>query len=165
MLLHTTVTEHAIGSCDTNRVHAIGVLAAPKEVRRKWRHVFLLCQERAGLGPAPVPRLCAVEAPLAQGERGEAEQYHGHTCERVRAQIRSLERATGGLAGCFEAAGGAAQGQAGRPGPWLWQGGQWGAAEGGRQLNPLEHHLLHLAVRIHLSQSQSHISRKTRQTD
>ena len=72
-------TEHAIGSCDTNRVHAIGVLAAPKEVRRKWRHVFLLCQERAGLGPAPVPLLCAVEAPLAQGERGEAEQYHGHT--------------------------------------------------------------------------------------
>ena len=28
----------------------------------------------------------------------------------------------------------------GRPGPWLWQGGRWGAAaaEGGRRVNPRE---------------------------
>jgi len=45
-----------------------------------------------------------------------------------------------GLAHGFEAAGGAAQDQAARPGPWLWQGGQWGAAagEGGRRVNRLE---------------------------
>ena len=37
-------------------------------------------------------------------------------------------------------AGGAAQDQAGRPGPWLWQGRRWGsaAAEGGRRVNRLE---------------------------
>ena len=41
--------------------------------------------------------------------------------------------------GGLEAAGGAAQDQAGRTGPWLWQGWQWGTAagEGGRHLNPL----------------------------
>ena len=44
------------------------------------------------------------------------------------------------MADGFEPAGGAAQDEAGRPGPWLWQEGQWGAAasEGGRHLNPLE---------------------------
>ena len=53
---------------------------------------------------------------------------------------QSQQTAFGGLAGGFEAAGGAAQDQPGRPGPWLWQGGQWGAAaaEGGRHLNLLE---------------------------
>ena len=45
-----------------------------------------------------------------------------------------------GLAHDFEAAGAAAQDEVGRPGPWLRQGGQWGAAaaEGGRHLNPRE---------------------------
>ena len=45
-----------------------------------------------------------------------------------------------GLAGGLEAAGGAAQDQAGRPGPWLWQGRPWSAAtaEGVRRLNRLE---------------------------
>ena len=63
-----------------------------------------------------------------------------HTCKRFRAQILSLGAATGGLAGVFEAAGGAAQEQAGRPGPWLWQEWPWGAAasEGGRRVNRLE---------------------------
>ena len=63
-----------------------------------------------------------------------------HTCERVGAQIRSLGRATGGLACGFKAAGGAAQDEGKRPGPWLWQGWPWGAAtgEGGRHLNRLE---------------------------
>ena len=42
--------------------------------------------------------------------------------------------------GCFETAWGAAQDQAGRHGPWLWQGWPCGAAaaEGGRRVNPLE---------------------------
>ena len=46
----------------------------------------------------------------------------------------------GGLGSNFEAAGGAAQDEGEHPGPWLWQGGQWGAAadEGGRRVNPLE---------------------------
>ena len=63
-----------------------------------------------------------------------------HTCKRFRAQILSLGAATGGLAGGFEAAGGAAQEQAGHPGPWLWQEWPWGAAasEGGRRVNRLE---------------------------
>ena len=47
--------------------------------------------------------------------------------------------ATGGLAGGFEAAGGAAQDEGKRPGPWLWQGGPRGAAaaEGGRRVDRL----------------------------
>ena len=62
------------------------------------------------------------------------------TCKRVGAQISSLGRASGGLAGGLEAAGGADQGHAGRPGQWLGQGGRWGAAagEGGRRVNRLE---------------------------
>ena len=42
--------------------------------------------------------------------------------------------------GGFEAAGATAQDEGEHPGPWLWQGGQWGAAagEGGRRLNRLE---------------------------
>ena len=42
--------------------------------------------------------------------------------------------------GGFEAAGGAAQDEREHPGPWLWQGGPWGAAagEGGRHLSRLE---------------------------
>ena len=42
--------------------------------------------------------------------------------------------------GGFEGAGGAAQDEGEHPGPWLWQGGQWGAAagEGGRRVNRLE---------------------------
>ena len=58
----------------------------------------------------------------------------------VGSQVLSLGRATGGLAGGFEAAGAAAQDEGERPGPWLWQGGQWGAAagEGGRRVNRLE---------------------------
>ena len=45
-----------------------------------------------------------------------------------------------GLAGGFEAAGAAAGEEGMGPGPWLWQGGQWGAAaaEGGRRVNRLE---------------------------
>ena len=62
------------------------------------------------------------------------------TCKRVGAQICSLGTATGGLAGGLEAAGGAAQDEGEHPGPWLWQGGQWGAAaaEGGRCVSRLE---------------------------
>ena len=61
-------------------------------------------------------------------------------CERVGAQIRSVGRATGGLAGGFEGAGATAQEEGKRPGPWLRQEWPWGAAaaEGGRHLNPLE---------------------------
>ena len=73
--------------------------------------------------------------------RTSGARYHRDcTCTRVGAQMRSLGRTTGGLAGGLEAAGGAAQDQAGRPGPWLWQGRPWGAAaaEGGRHLNPRE---------------------------
>ena len=42
--------------------------------------------------------------------------------------------------GGIEGAGGAAQDEGKHPGPWLWQGGQWGAAaaEGGRRVNRLE---------------------------
>ena len=62
------------------------------------------------------------------------------TCERVGAQIRSLGRTTGGLAGGFEGAGATAQEERKRPGPWLWQGWPRGVAagEGGRRVNRLE---------------------------
>ena len=68
------------------------------------------------------------------------------TCKRVGAQIRSPVTATGGLAGGFEAAGGAAQDRAGAPGaPWAVVAAGRAAAVGrcrcrgrGRHLNPLE---------------------------
>jgi len=61
-------------------------------------------------------------------------------CKRDGAQIRSLGRTTGGLAGGFEAAGATAQEEGKHPGPWLWQGWPRGAAagEGGRRVNRLE---------------------------
>ena len=71
-------------------------------------------------------------AAAANGARRVVSDMPKGTCERVGAQIRSL--------GGFEAAGGAAQDQAGRPGPWLRHKGQCGAAagEGGRRVNRRE---------------------------
>ena len=86
------------------------------------------------LGSRGVPRVLRVDLPDVALIR---------TCKRVSAQILSRGAATGGLAGGPKAAGATAQDEVGRPGPWLWQGGQWGAAagEGGRvssHLNRLE---------------------------
>ena len=62
------------------------------------------------------------------------------TCTRVGAQILSLARAAGGLAGGFEGAGATAKEEGKRPDPWLWQERPRGAAtgEGGRRVSPLE---------------------------
>ena len=67
-------------------------------------------------------------------------EYFWCICKRLGAQILSLGRATGGLVGGFEGAGGAAQDEEKHPGPWLWQGWPRGAAaaEGGRRVNRLE---------------------------
>ena len=62
----------------------------------------------------------------------------GSGLKRVGAQIRSLGAATGGLVGCVEAAGGAAQDEGERPGPWPWQGGQCGAAAAERGRPPCQ---------------------------
>ena len=74
------------------------------------------------------------------GRVGSQRFSHWYLVGGSGAQASSLGAATGGLAAGLEAAGGAAQDHAGRPGPWLWQGWPWGAAaaEGGRHLNRLE---------------------------
>ena len=75
---------------------------------------------------------------------------------------RSSALDTGGPAGGFEAAGGADQDQAGRPGLWLWL---WheerrgtAAAEGGRHVHPLEV-TLHASAR-HLPHHGQRIARR-----
>ena len=147
------VVLHGASACARTRAGALTAHACTcSRTRAHSTHVHVHAHARVvEAGGGGERRTGTSEHHVAHGPASSTPRLHGlragrvmpsgvDPCRRDGAQIRSLGRTTGGLAGGFEAAGATAQEEGKRPGPWLWQGWPRGAAagEGGRRVNRLE---------------------------